>query len=371
MIDIKTVKIVENSNTVLGLRKPYTTVNVASRTVLTDDIFSYVDFYFKKNKRKLVGSDGKEIKQNYLFYWHQAENFYRASKLLPIESAPLPMYYAMLNAAKAYILYVSKDVKGAIEALGSHGLHECKDNSDSPTSLGDIFIERYDKGVFYYFSHLLDTDFENKWPNRTKNVKYSIKELMGVLPFIHSAYVATYSVKRKDEMFLPLPANVIPTYFYCSDRKIHLIIDLQKTYFKRNATSIPKEIMCAIPDEFDINKNNLFELVSKEGYKKSDISKKYFDYRKLFSYISADRRLWYLNKKCEKSYSSANKMSISMAIMHRFSEIVRYKPEQMDTLLNGKENWIIREFVSLALDQFIDEIACEITKQEIMQSRIK
>ena len=52
-MDIKLVKITENSNTVLGLRKPYTKVNVGTRTVLTDDVFSYVDFFFKKNKKDL------------------------------------------------------------------------------------------------------------------------------------------------------------------------------------------------------------------------------------------------------------------------------------------------------------------------------
>ena len=306
-----------------------------------------------------------------MFYWHQAENFYKASKLLPIESAPLTMYYSMLNAAKAYILYESEDVEHALKALGSHGLHECKDNTDAPSTLADIYIERDDRGVFYCFSHLLDEKFDELWPNKKNNGKYSIKELMGVLPFVHSAYIATYSVKRKDEKFLPLSSGVIPTYYYCSDKKIHLIVDLQKSYFKRNATSIPNEISELIPDEFTINQNNAFELVSKDGYRKADIGNAYRKYRRLFSFISAEKRLWYLNKKSDIGYENVNKLSVSMAIMHRFSEIVRYKPEQMDVLLNGKENWLIREFVSLALDQFIDELACEMTKQEIMQSRIK
>ncbi|MBQ2988326.1 MAG: hypothetical protein IJD59_04400 [Clostridia bacterium] len=61
----------------------------------------------------------------------------------------------------------------------------------------------------------------------------------------------------------------------------------------------------------------------------------------------------------------------SVAIVHRFSEIVRYKPEQMYRLLQEKENWLIHEFLSIVLDQFMDEIACEITKKEIMATRTK
>lgn len=61
-----------------------------------------------------------------------------------------------------------------------------------------------------------------------------------------------------------------------------------------------------------------------------------------------------------------NSMLIILATMHRFSEIVRYKPEQLARLLNSKKNWLIHEFLTMALDQFIDEIATEITGQDIM-----
>lgn len=53
------------------------------------------------------------------------------------------------------------------------------------------------------------------------------------------------------------------------------------------------------------------------------------------------------------------------------SEIVRYKPEQMAHLLNSKENWLLHEFLTLALDQFIDELAAEITGQDIMCTGVK
>ncbi len=370
MEKLKEKKIVENSNTVLAIRKPYSRYNMQSRTVLTDDVFSYVDFYFKKNKKKLIGEDGKELKQNYMFYWRQAENFYKASQGLPIEAAPLTMYYSMLNAAKAYILFESKDVKKDLIHLSRHGLNEGHSDNDSLTSasLDSIYIKRKEKGVFTCLSCYLDDSFQLNW-NLGK--LYSIKELMSVLPFVHKAFVSTYSLKRKDEMFLPLPANTFPTFYYCSDKKIHLVFDLQKSYFKRNATSIPKEIEGLIPDEFDISKEDRFKLFSKQDFKKKEIINHYNKYRKIFSYISADTRMWYLNKKSDNSFSNINKISISMAIMHRFSEIVRYKPEQMEELLNGKENWLIKEYISLALDQFLDEIACEITKQEIMKSRKK
>lgn len=59
-------------------------------------------------------------------------------------------------------------------------------------------------------------------------------------------------------------------------------------------------------------------------------------------------------------------LTINMAAMHRVSEIARYKPEQLNRLMKSKENWLLHEFIAQALDQFIDELAAEITKQDIM-----
>ncbi len=55
-------------------------------------------------------------------------------------------------------------------------------------------------------------------------------------------------------------------------------------------------------------------------------------------------------------------------IVYRVSKIARYKPEQLNRLMKSKENWLLHEFIAQALDQFIDELAAEITKQDIMNA---
>ena len=55
-------------------------------------------------------------------------------------------------------------------------------------------------------------------------------------------------------------------------------------------------------------------------------------------------------------------------IVDRVSKIARYKPEQLNRLMKSKENWLLHEFIAQALDQFIDELAAEITKQDIMNA---
>lgn len=57
--------------------------------------------------------------------------------------------------------------------------------------------------------------------------------------------------------------------------------------------------------------------------------------------------------------------------MHRVSEIARYKPVELNRLLEGSKNWLIYEFVEVARNQFIDEIAAEITGFEISPAGVR
>ncbi len=364
---------VEKNSVSLRLRKTANDADISSHTVLTDDVFQYVDFYFKTHKRVIKESSGKPVEQNQVFYWQQAKNFYDAAKMLPIESAPLPMYYCMLNAVKAFLLFASKDFDSIQNDFNGHGLKEGNpDNEGHPLRLDNITVKRESWGVFYRFAKTQHSNFDNLWsPGKTGEKK--LTDLMYQIPFIHSAYISTYNIPRKYEKFIPLVANQSPRFMYAKDNRIRLVVDLDRHYFKQNAAVIPDEIRSAIPDELSVNDENSFQLISKESFKKKEIDSKYNNFRCLFSYISANKRIWYLKKKKASTDSTGNinTMVLEIAIVHRFSEIVRYKPEQMVKLLSSKENWLIHEFLSLVLDQFMDEIACEITKQEIMPTRIK
>lgn len=365
---VKFVRDVESRSVSLRLRKAVTNASIDTHTVLTDDAFSYVDFWFKKNKRTITDAAGKKVEQNYAFYWEQSKNFYKAAKILPAESAPLPMYYCMLNAMKAYLLYNAKTYDDMKDSFNCHGLRE--GHTAQAAKLAEITVCRKKEGVFPRFLKMLNSEFDSLWKPKQD---FSLMELLGQLPFVHSSYISTYNIPRREEVFIPLSAGECPTFRYTKDNKIHLTVNLDNGYFKKNAVELPNEIKAALPEQLMINPDAHFQLVSKSTFKKKDIPSVCDEYRAFFSYISAGKRLWYIKNlgSAKATLGNLNTMVIEVAVMHRFSEIVRYKPEQMLKLLNSKENWLIHEFLSLALDQFIDEIACEITKQEIMPTRIK
>ena len=59
-------------------------------------------------------------------------------------------------------------------------------------------------------------------------------------------------------------------------------------------------------------------------------------------------------------------LTLIFAVMHWMSELVRYNPQKFEKLMESKQNWLLHEFIEKALYQFVDEISCEITHQEIM-----
>jgi len=89
--------------------------------------------------------------------------------------------------------------------------------------------------------------------------------------------------------------------------------------------------------------------------------------RKRVCYIRGPMRLWYFKRGvASKHQVDHSSMVITFAAMHRLSDLARYDPNTLQRYLEGQGNWLLNEFISIALNQFIDEIAAEITGMEFM-----
>lgn len=366
----------------LRMAKSYTSTDFKSRTILTDDVFTYIEFYYSSHKKAMKyktssskAKYGNENKYHYLFYWKQAMTFYHAAKTLPIDSVPLLAYYSMLNAAKSFLSFRCAYIEDFVENFGSHGL--CEDKNTSGLDLSTIAVYRQGKGVFHLFGKTLESSFDSIWPNG-KNNPITLKKLFYNLAYIHRAYITTYSSPRTanvQELFLPLVAGKSPSYYKANDGNLYLLAELDKHFFPATAQSIPSAYSTTISPDLRISEKSNFILRSVAGAKRNttdSLSAEFKDLnhqlRRHFQYIYSSKRLWYIKRSglSDNNVLNLNSMLISMAAMHRLSEIVRYKPEQLEHLMNSKENWLIHEFVSLSLNQFIDEIAAEITGNDIM-----
>lgn len=371
---------IQHKNQPLRMTKSYTKQDFTKHTVLTDDIYTYVSFFFDTHVKSMKFIDpskkekyGDPSQYHYKFYWHQSEIFYQSAKTLNTEASPVAAYYCILNAVKAYLAFISKSADDFVEEFGQHGIHENNDNIGK--DLSTISITHKQKGVFPLFAKKLDAQFERIWPCGNNESK-SLKDLLYNMAFIHRAYSMTYSSKNQSvtELFIPLAPGDSPKYHKASDGKAHLLVPLDKKYFSVSATKIPNDYQITISEKFKPYDISPFTLYSVDGVRKNqssistELKSNNTNLRQYFSYIKSNRRLWYLKRSelNQDNVINLSNMTLIMAAMHRISEIARYKPEQLNRLLHSKENWLLHEFISLALDQFIDEIACEITHQEIM-----
>ena len=370
----------------LRISKSYTSPEFGSQTILTDDVFTYVDFFFTSHKKAMKYRNstskakyGSEKKYHYSFYWKQAMSFYKAASVLPIESRPLPSYYAMLNAVKAFLSFRLPYVEDFVEDFSRHGLFE--DPSAVGNDLDTIMVGRQNKGVFVLFGKTLEPNFDTLWKSGKVNT-VSLKKLLYNLAFIHRAYITTYNTPRgvkEPELFIPISTTLSPCYYKGNDSHLYLKFEIERSLFPPSSVSIPNVYMSTISSKLKVSGSGNFILQSTNGARRNSADSLSFEFRTLnselrreFQYIRSSRRLWYLKRTgVGNNVLDFNSMLIIMAAMHRISEIVRYKPEQLAHIMDSKENWLLHEFISLAMDQFIDEIAAEITGQEIMSTGTK
>ena len=90
--------------------------------------------------------------------------------------------------------------------------------------------------------------------------------------------------------------------------------------------------------------------------------------RRYLFYIYGDSKLWYIKKQVagNDDLEFAPSSVLIFSIFHWLSELVRYNPKLFNKYMKSKQNWLIHEFINNALDQFVDEIGCEITGEDIM-----
>ena len=334
---------IQHKNQSLRMKKPYTTQDFTKHTVLTDDVYTYVSFFFDVHKKAMKFNDqqnkekyGDPNQYKYNFYWKQSEIFYKSAKAIDVEASPVAAYYCMLNAAKAYISYTSESADDFVKDFGGHGILEDKD--DAGNDLSTISIKHKDWGVFPLFASKLDEDFYNVWPNR--NISYSLKTLLYNMAFIHRAYMMTYAEKSRtiDELFIPLERGTTPTFYKANDGKAYLVSKIDKRYFSPSATKIPSDYIRSFGEtNYNVYSNNQFWLISSNNAKynsgsvSSEIKELNAQYRKNYTYIKGNNRMWYLKRTQIQNDDVVNlsNMTLIMAAMHRISEIARYKPEQL------------------------------------------
>lgn len=307
--------------------------------VLTSDLWTYVDLWIRRNAK---GTDAQ-------FFWQQAREFYRASHGLPVTASPLTLYYCFLNATKA--LLASKKIVFS----DKHGL--TGKNTSKKASLSNEEITLKGAGVLpALISYYQDEQVGS----------YTLKDLLGNMAFVHRAYCLSYSEPYR---FFSLYE---PTYVRAiGSEEAWISAGLESRFNdKRVLSTLPPgfERNPSFDDILIIRRKKRFRWKSGTKEKKKNLetlTRYQSKLRRDITYIAGTDR-WYLKRRHSNlTVVDRHTPTMIFAAMHRLSELSRYDPIRLARILDTQRNWILAEFIKAAPNQFLDEIACEITGQEI------
>lgn len=328
----------------LFLHKAIRNPNFNSTTVLTSDPWEFVDLWLRRGGH----SDAA-------FYWNQAHHFSDATSRLPPISSPLTAYYSILNATKALLLVQNQTFSD------QHGVTGYR--IPGQTSLTNEMVRFKRGGVLAALCTYLGEPVPS-------SIDYCLKDLLFNLPFIHRAFTLTYS--SSSELFIPVrhPRFVRKV----SSTEAWFAADIQGGRYQSkhtvNKLDAAFELDEGLPTEqWTIRLQKRFKWSTKATDKSDNIDRLVNYHRRVrsfASYIRGSTRLWYIKRTGVVGTISRQPMSLMFAATHRLSEMARYSPIALEKHFTCQHNWLLTEFLTMVLDQFMDEMASEITGHEFM-----
>jgi len=333
--------------------KPHKAVvhpQLGARTVLTNSPWNFVSLWLKR-----------ENEAKALFYWDQARIFNAASVGLPTQSAPLLHYYSFMNAAKALL------VARKVPFIERHGVkaHNMR-GASKKISLSNEGVRIEQQGILPALSaYLGDTELVRS---------HSLQDLLFNLPFVHRTYCLTYTTQV--DMYAPItnPSYVADT----ATGQGYFQANLSKDFASRHVLKrLPAGLVPdpAAPDMRGVRSAASVAVARPRAPTAADlrnIRTLHTQLRQDLQYINGAQTLWYIKMSVNGPRRlRRSPLPVTLATMHRLSELCRYRPVELSSFLTGQKNWLLSEFIELAPFQFFDEISAEITGHQLLIPNVR
>ena len=323
-------------------RKAIRTPDFSSERVLANDAFQFAELWLKRECSQALP------------FWQQARSYYVASRHLPAQSSPLTSYYCFLNAAKTLLT-----VKG-LDFSNYHGVTG-KFDPTSKRALRNEKIKFSGGGILAALSRLLEEE--------EKEDEHTLTEVLSNLPFIHRAFRHTF--RSHPELFIPI-GNV--GYRKSQEDYVWVTASIEGRFADgRSLSTLPQQFEvdrvykpeCVIRTKRSVKWYGRRASVEEQEKARSRLMTYHRKLRQHLVYIASTPDLWYIKRDVAGAKNLRRyTLTLIMAAMHRLSELSRYDPKGLMKYLDGKENWLLTEFIELAPTQFIDELVCEMTSLE-------
>jgi hypothetical protein len=253
-----------------------------------------------------------------------------------------------------------------VKGIDFVALHGVSGEESHPTAhLIKEVMEVKGGGVFCSFAKYFGMELSNQEVN--------LKQVLYNIPFIHRAFTITF--KTSPELFIPI-------------KNPHFVKSMKnsESWFcaEIGSQQYQKERVFKDQTGWEVDKGeSIFCIRSRKRFKwggkgitKAENLKALSGYhqkiRQDIKYIQAPQRLWYFKRNDRKQDLLDWPIPLLVYIaMHRLSELCRYDPTRLLRHYRAQHNWLLLEFVNRSLENFIDQIACEISGQYLMCSGVR
>ncbi len=280
---------------------------------------------------------------------------------MSLQSSPLLLYYSFMNATKALL------TARGVTFNPYHGVTGV--TSTSPRgriALSNEYVEIKQQGVLPSLSSYLGETEPQK--------RHSLQELFFNLVYIHRTYCLTYV--NQTDMFIPLVDShyVIDT----KSKEAYLRAKLSKDFAHARYHRLLPPSLTPEPSLNDVRAIRSTQSVTLSGRSvcsqanKNKLASLNTSLRCDIHYINGAQTLWYIRGRVAgPTRLNRFPLTLTLAAMHRLSELCRYKPMELQSFLAGQKNWLISEFLQLAPGQFIDELVAEITGYQFLAPNLR
>lgn len=274
---------------------------------------------------------------------------------MPDSARPLTSYYCILNAAKALLRFKFVDDRD----LKNHGISTVRANNDK-TNLKEAKTAIKGSSVLPELSKYFDCYLQ---PGQ-----YTILDLLYNIPCVHRAYCIIFA---KPELFIPISHPVFVKKEGPKETWLKFCIDGRYANTK-SLKSVPAKFEHDVGVDYEyimrIKKRFSWDIHDLIDKRKQELKKYHGKARHYIYYIYGESRLWYVKKDVTGNERLLKVVSsvLIFCVFHWLNELVRYSPKFFHKYMESKQNRLIHEFTNNALNQFVDEISCEITGNDIM-----
>lgn len=309
-------------------------------------------------------ADNAAAKRRFTAYLGQARSFYVASAGIDLLSRPLSAYYAVLNLAKAWLTVCDPAVTdptppparpGKKRAKRKKLFHGTSDELDASKTRYRFSQERLAfqaSGVFAEIAQRSGTGF---FYAQKKEV--ALSDLAAYLCETHDEY--DHAISKRPKLIPIESLSVLRGADASGDNAIWLRAELSRDVLR--ARNIKPTSLAAQAHHF----GSVFHHVSSEQtthsyesdpitYKGRNPTSKLPDLVKLFESSllhtnrSAGLHRHYLVLDPLRQLLSQE--AVAFAVMHHLSEMVRYRPEQVERLAGEKWSWLLGTWVPRSLE---------------------